>query len=674
MSFNLEVRTIAGDLVSKVDVGPLQAVRDILQSATAASSTEEDKGDGSRRSLVHGGQVLALDSSIQSYGLCAGDVLYLIREPRAPTRINLFANHSLRTAGLSDLVAELSCQDSFPMSALDVGYCGLRGAEGASAIAVFARASRSLEQLKCSGNGLGAVGVAELAERLQGSHVSLETVSIRDCGLCGESGGVAVAKLFHAVSGKDLCISGNPELGVAGLLAFIRESPDLAGPRSLDAGFCGLTGADGGSSLANLLSGGLEKLTLSCNQCLEGLSTATFANSLPPGLCSTKLKVLVLDGCGIQGRKGGLIVSQLWKRAINLQELSLSDNERFGVEGVRALCEGMSEDSLLTSLCLSRTGLQGAESGTAVSQFLRKAPDLQELDVQNNAELGCNGVHALVSGLPPGNRLRELDFATCSIEDLPGSGILSDLVKACPDLEVLSIGMNGMLTAEGIAMLEQAFSSCKENGGCRLRALHLEGCSLRGAAGGRALASLVSCLPRLEQLGLLCNPDLGAEGVLALAEGISDRIPLRCVGVEACGLAGAAGGIASGALVRALPALEELGLSSNTALGAEGLVAFATSLQPTMPHMKQLDLVDCGLEGAAGGHIVAKVVAAAPSLQRLSVARCNNLGAQGVCALLDSLPPGSLLSSLDVGHCGIGQGGVDDGARVGASLSKFLAC
>lgn len=303
-----------------------------------------------------------------------------------------------------------------------------------------------------------------------------------------------------------------------------------------------------------------------------------------------------------------------------------------------------------------------------------KAAYLRELDMQNNAGLGCSGLRALISGLPHGNSLIELDFTACGITDLPGSWILADLVKACPGLEILSIGMNGVLTVEGMAALERAFSTGSEDGGSRLQALHLESCSLQGAAGGRALASLVSRLPGLEQLGLLCNPGLGAQGIHALAEGIPKRIPLRCVGVEACGLVGAAGGAASAALVRALPALEELGLSSNTELGTEGLLAFATSLQLAMPRMRQLDLVDCGLEGVAGGHIVAKVVAAAPSLERLSVARCDGLGAQGVCALLDSLPPGSLLSSLDVGHCGIGQGGSDEGARVGASLSKFLAC
>jgi len=678
MSVNLELRTIAGALISTVNVEPLQAVRDILQIAAVTSCAEVDTSDGSRRSLVRGGDVLAPDRSIQSYGLSTGDVLYLVRVPRAPTRINLFANRFLGPAGLTRLVAELPCKDGFPMCALDVGHCGLKGVDGAYAVAAFATASRSLAKLKCGGNAMGAAGVNGLAERLQGSRVSLETVSVRDCGLCRDSGGAAVARLFHAVSGKDLCISGNPELGAAGLLAFISESPNLAGLRALDAGFCGLAGMDGGSTLANLLlSSGLEELTLSGNQSLEGIGIATFANSLPSGWCSTNLKELILEGCGIQGQAGGVAIAQLVKHTATLQELSLSDNEYFGVEGVRALCEEMSDDLVLTSLHLGRTGLKGAESGTAVAQLVCKATHLRELGVQNNAEFGCSGARALVSGLPQANCLRELDFTTCGITDLPGSGILADLVRACPGLEILSVGMNGALTAEGMAALERAFSSGIEDSGWGLRALHLESCSLQGSAGGRALASLVSRLPLLDQLGLLCNPGLGADGILALAEGIPTRIPLRCVGVEACGLVGAAGGAASAALVRALPALEELGLSSNTGLGAEGLVAFAAalqSLQSSMPHVKQLDLGDCGLEGASGGRTVAKVVAAAPSLERLSVARCDALEAQGVCALLDSLPPGSLLSSLDVGHCGIGRGGFDDGTRVGASLSKFLAC
>lgn len=299
MSLKLELRTFAGALVSTVVVEPLQTVRDILKIAAATSGADLDTGDGSRRSLVRGGDVLPLDSSIQSCGLSTGDVLYLIRVPRAPTRINLFANRSLGAAGLSDLVAELPCQDGFPMSALDVGHCGLKDSFGAVAIASFARSSRSLDRLKCGGNSLGAVGVTRLAEQLQGSHVSLETVSVRDCGLCGDSGGAAVAKLFLAVSGKHLCMSGNPELGAVGLQAFIQESPDLASLRSLDAGFCGLTGV----AVANLLlSTGLEELTLSGNQCLEGLGVATFANSLPSGWCSTTLKVLVFEGCGIQGQ------------------------------------------------------------------------------------------------------------------------------------------------------------------------------------------------------------------------------------------------------------------------------------------------------------------------------------------------------------------------------------
>jgi len=163
---------------------------------------------------------------------------------------------------------------------------------------------------------------------------------------------------------------------------------------------------------------------------------------------------------------------------------------------------------------------------------------------------------------------------------------------------------------------------------------------------------------------------LGGE---ALANLVVSKMPSlqESLGIEGCGLAGAAGGRAAARLLEALPQLWELGLSGNDELGAEGLLALAEDL-PRSNVLRLLDLQDCGLVGARGGSALASLVQALPLLQELDLERIPDFSAEGISTFLREGPSvGSQLCSISFGECGLA--GPVDGRLVGAALAEFLA-
>ena len=205
--------------------------------------------------------------------------------------------------------------------------------------------------------------------------------------------------------------------------------------------------------------------------------------------------------------------------------------------------------------------------------------------------------------------------------------------------------------------------------------LELASCQLEGTDGGQAVGELLAaeCSAALEELHLSRNMQLGADGAMALIQSLPQVNVLRTLGFDGCGLQGSAGGRALAALVCAAPALERLHVGNNP-LGQAGIKALAEGF-PEQNGIKELRVFNCGFHGPPGGRSIGALVRKAKSMEVLDVIH-NALMPDGLHALARALPSATALKHVDVAFCELdaSAGGQGVAALTGKALGLQGLC
>jgi hypothetical protein len=128
----------------------------------------------------------------------------------------------------------------------------------------------------------------------------------------------------------------------------------------------------------------------------------------------------------------------------NLRKLPLSANPGLGADGVAAVINALSPSSkaTITSLGLSHVGLT-ADNAATLAPALALLPNLQELVLSNNRDLGAAGVITLVNALSPlaKARLNILYLFNVGLT-MDNAATLEPVLAQLPNLQKLSVSRN----------------------------------------------------------------------------------------------------------------------------------------------------------------------------------------------------------------------------------------
>jgi hypothetical protein len=155
-----------------------------------------------------------------------------------------------------------------------------------------------------------------------------------------------------------------------------------------------------------------------------------------------------------------------------------------------------------------------------------------------------------------------------------------------------------------------------------------------GPAGARALGDAL-CLganTTLLSLALDCNEAIGDEGVAGLARGLTTNRALKMLSLAACSI-GPRGAAALGAALKSpLCVLEKIDLSGN-AIGAEGLLALAEGAAASKT-LQALVLSNCTIAGGCGSGAAAAAASNAATPAAAAATPSESKGGEG-----DAAPP-----------------------------------
>lgn len=94
-------------------------------------------------------------------------------------------------------------------------------------------------------------------------------------------------------------------------------------------------------------------------------------------------------------------------------DLSHQSGEKFDDEAVNILCEGLISNESLFRLRMGLNGLT-SECCTGLGQLVGVHPNLAQLEVYSNPQIGGNGFESISKGLETNSRLKLLNFAGTS--------------------------------------------------------------------------------------------------------------------------------------------------------------------------------------------------------------------------------------------------------------------
>ncbi|XP_074067363.1 protein NLRC5 [Macrotis lagotis] len=276
-------------------------------------------------------------------------------------------------------------------------------------------------------------------------------------------------------------------------------------------------------------------------------------------------------------------------RSLNLSYLKLDDL------ALKILAQSLQGMSFLQRLDLSNSGLSSSSSCSYLSDSLRDASSLEDLNLSHN-QMEDAGVQHLSAILPTLPQLRKIDFSGNSISPAGGKD-LAEALALCFQVEELHLGANkiGDLVAIKLA----------QNLPYHLKILYL--CSNQiGIKGTLSLGQALARWQQIEEISLADN--IFAEGILPLSEGL---LKLRKINLTSCKINDQMTKPLASSLVLCHD-LEEILLAWNS-LGNEG----ATELAYVLPQMNQLKKLD--LEGnqirTLGAQLLAKGLAKSPGIQ-----------------------------------------------------------
>lgn len=182
-----------------------------------------------------------------------------------------------------------------------------------------------------------------------------------------------------------------------------------------------------------------------------------------------------------------------------------------------------------------------------------------------------------------------------------------------------------------------------------LLSLDVGDCGLDGVEGGIAVQALVAKAPRLRRLRIASNTRLGAAGLLSIVLTLA-ALPIRDLDLCDCGLEGAHGGATVARAVAALPSMVRLCLSQNE-FRAEGIEALAAMTEHHA--LTHVELHSCGLEGEEGGLAAVALAASLPALEQLDLSGNSGLGEAGSMAVVTALSRTALRSLDLLSGCGL---------------------
>eukprot|EP00984_Skeletonema_dohrnii_P011453 scaffold4580_cov73-Skeletonema_dohrnii-CCMP3373.AAC.4 len=233
-----------------------------------------------------------------------------------------------------------------------------------------------------------------------------------------------------------------------------------------------------------------------------------------------------------------------------------------GLQCARNIALLLGQQSSLKCLCFEDTDLYD-EGLMEIAVALRKQPQIEELSLLGNQNIGRNGCVALGSALEgmrnPG--LATLYLLHNGIDDEGLHALLAGLIN-CRNLTSLYLNGNELITVAGLRSLSTLLQSAH----CRVECLDLDGFNIDND-GAAELAAGLGSLPRLKTL-YLANNSIGDQGLQCLVGGLVNcNLEQLILSTNLCSLSG---NRSLGTLVQRATSLKSLNLNGNT-IDDEGL-------------------------------------------------------------------------------------------------------
>eukprot|EP00984_Skeletonema_dohrnii_P009312 scaffold3549_cov110-Skeletonema_dohrnii-CCMP3373.AAC.14 len=233
-----------------------------------------------------------------------------------------------------------------------------------------------------------------------------------------------------------------------------------------------------------------------------------------------------------------------------------------GLQCARNIASLLGQQSSLKCLCFEDTDLYD-DGLMEVAVALRKQPQIEELSLLGNQNIGRNGCVALGNAL---GFMRNPNLAIVHLEynDIDDEGLhalVAGLIN-CHNLTSLCLSGNELVTAAGLRSLSTLFQSDH----CRLERLDLDGFNIDDD-GSAVLSAGLGSLPRLKSL-YLANNSIGDQGLQSLVGGmVNCNLEQLILSTNLCSLSGHR---SLGTLVQRATSLKSLNLCGN-AIDDEGL-------------------------------------------------------------------------------------------------------
>ena len=406
---------------------------------------------------------------------------------------------------------------------------------------------------------------------------------------------------------------------------------------------------------------GMSKLTVLCIQRWK-LQFRGVEAALTPALWPlTQLQHLHivdsrLEAAGVEALAPALSAMR------GLQMLDLKHNSRKGVEWAQALCTLLGDVPGLKHLNVSSSGL-GKEGAALLAPVLRGVTCLQRLNLSFTL-LHDMGIAALAPALAALPCLHTLDVSDNELEASAVSALQPVLARKSSPLRKLDL--SNQLKLEGAHALAARLSAATQLPGLRLYNTKL------GDVGWVVLAPALSCLAASLRSLELGHDRVDDAGLAALAPALQKLTGLTCL--KAKGFINLAAMVTISPALMGMRRLQVLDLH-RTAMGVDGIAAFAAVLPALAGSLVHLDLSYCCIDAKTAAKALAPALAQAtgPVKLRLGDTDFGQQAVQWLVPVLSALP--HLPHQLDLYSCQLGLQGCiavvqalkdRDGARVRA--------